>query len=85
MGVLYLFLVDVNGVLYVFLVQVVGVLYLFLFEIMGVLYELGRARGPSGTISQYHAQFLEFGPDILTRDLKQAQQHIREFRNNKML
>ena len=30
----------------------------------------------SGTISQYHAQFLEFGPDILTRDLKQAQQHI---------
>ena len=30
----------------------------------------------SGTISQYHAQFLEFGPDIVTRDLKQAQQHI---------
>ena len=30
----------------------------------------------SGTISQYHAQFLEFEPDILTRDLKQAQQHI---------
>ena len=30
-----------------------------------------------GTISQYHAQFLEFGSEILTRDLKRAKHHIQ--------
>ena len=30
-----------------------------------------------GTISQYNTQFLEFGSEILTRDLKQDEQHIQ--------
>ena len=30
-----------------------------------------------GTLSQYHTQFWEFGSEILTRDLKQAEQHIQ--------
>ena len=30
----------------------------------------------TATISQYHTQFLEFGSEILTRGLEQAEQHL---------